>query len=171
MTGIKGIATNALGYTGIVTLSQYSGKKKRILTQAHNAGGRALFTYLASCLAGDFDTVNVNRPTKIMLLNCDEQGSIVSKATNTSFITLLTKPELVYSAKEGIVRYSFVVPQDLLIGTTFNAIGLYPSSATEADIEDYAACCAITIDRNNMSLSSVLVVDWELHISNKEGDY
>ena len=175
MTGIKGTTINSLGYTGIVTLSQYIGAKRKILAKSHNEGGMALFNYLASCLAGDFDIVSVDRPTKILLLdmNRDEStGDIkLERAVNSRFITLLTKPEIVYSNVEGIVRYSFVIPQEMLMGTNFNAIGLYSASAVEEDINDYAACCSIELDKNNMSLSTVLVVDWELHISNKEVDY
>ena len=162
----KGIVNNTVGYTGIVTLSQYTGTKKRVLASTHNEGGKALFDYLADCLAGNFDTANINRPTKIMLLNITEDAQPVNKALNTSFIYLLTNPEKVYSETEGVVRYSFTVPHDMLIGTSFNAIGLYPASATESDLADYAAICNIEVNTNSLSLSSVLVLDWELHMSN-----
>ena len=171
-TSLKGIATNILGYTGVVTLSQYTGTKKTVLARAHNEGGTALFNYLANCLVGDFDVANMERPTKIMLLNAttDEISGQVQliKAQNTDFIYLLTRPERVYNDAEGVVRYSFIVPQDMLTGTDFNAVGLYPASATTegADLADYAALCKIELDRNNLALSSALVLDWELHISN-----
>jgi hypothetical protein len=165
-TNIKGTASNALRYTGIVTISQYTGYHKTVLARTHNEGGKALFNYLADCLIGDFDIASVSRPTKIMLLNISADN-VISKASNSSFIYILSKPEKVYDEVEGIVRYSFIIPQDILAGTSFNAIGLYTATATEADLADFAACCEVTIDRSTISLSSVLVIDWELHISNR----
>lgn len=165
-TNIKGTTINSLKYTGIVTISQCTGTKKTILSRSSNTGGISLFTYFADCLLGDFDVASLNRPTKIMLLNIDDSG-IITKEQNATFITLLTKPEKVYSETEGIVRYSFIVPQDQIIGTNFNAVGLYAASATDADLYNYAACSRIVdLDRNSMALSSVLTLDWELHITN-----
>jgi hypothetical protein len=161
----NGIIANALGYTGIVTLSRYTGSRKIELARVYNEGGLALFNYLANCLAGEYDLASSDSPIKILLLNKSEDGTL-TKAPNSSFIYLLTKPEKVYSASAGVVRYSFIIPQDMIIGTDFNAIGLYTASATEADINDFAACCTINFNRNNLALSSVLVLDWELHIAN-----
>lgn len=164
-TNIKGSTISALGYTGIVQLSQYTGTRKTLLTRVHNEGGKALFDYLARCLQGDFSQVTVDRPAKIMLLNIDADGN-KTKAINSGFIYIVSEPELVYSTTEGIVKYSFIISPDMLIGTNFNAIGLYAASATESDLDNVAACCSINFDRDNLSLSSVLIVDWELHISN-----
>ena len=168
--GIKNTAINSLAYTGIVTLSQYIGQKKVVLSKMHNAGGKPLFNFLASCLLGDFAVASPNRPCKIMLLQEDNSDGIkvISKAANTDFIYLLSKPEQVYSENnESIVKYSFIIPQDYFTGTSFNAIGLYADSATKADIEDYAAIVSnVNFDAINVSISSVLVLDWELHISN-----
>lgn len=165
-TNKQGIVSNTLSYTGVVKLSRYTqGKKFNIITK-HNAGGKALFDFLADCLAGDFDIAKLDRPNKILLLNEDENYKL-TKATDTSFITLMSKPEKVYSDFEGIVRYSFIIPQDWFAGTNFNAVGLYTSTATTDDIENYAAYCYLGSDAlSDVSISSVLVLDWELHISN-----
>jgi hypothetical protein len=165
MTNTKGIAINTVGYTGIVTLSQYTKGKRFIVAQTHNAGGKPLFNFLADCLAGDFNIAKLDWPTKILLLNVDD--GVISKASNTRFIHLLSNPEKVYSDSEGIVRYSFIIPQTIFAGTSFNAIGLYPDSATLNDFNDYAALCKIDTSKANISISSVLVLDWELHISNQ----
>jgi hypothetical protein len=163
---IKSAAINNLEYTGIVKLSQYTNGKRFTVLEKHNEGGKALFNFLTDCLIGDFDIAKIDRPSKIMLLNHDGSGNL-TKATNTSFIYLLSKPEKLYSAeKEGIVRYSFMIPQDYFIGTDFNAIGLYTSSASELDLADYAAFCEVNLSDVNLSISSVLLLDWELHISN-----
>ena len=165
MTNIKGTSINSLQYTGIVTLSQYIGGKKFTLAQIHNDGGKPLFNFLADCLAGDFDMAKVDRPTKILLLNISEDYSM-SKATDTAFYYLLSKPEKVYSDTEGIVRYSFMIPQEIFAGTKFNAIGLYTDTATFLDVNNYAAYCKLDAEFfDKVSASSVLVLDWELHIS------
>lgn len=165
-TNIKGSTVSTLGYTGIVTLSQYAGTRKTVLTRTHNEGGQALFNYLARCLQGDFSSVAVDRPAKIMLLNIDADGN-KTKAINSGFIYITAEPQLVYSTTESIVKYSFIISPDMLIGTNFNAIGLYAASATESDLDNIAACCNVNFEQqDSLSLSSVLVVDWELHISN-----
>ena len=166
MGNIKGAAINSLAYTGIVKLSQYIGRKKFTIAQMHNAGGKALFEFLSDCLVGDFELARLDRPTKILLLNEDENKTL-SKATDTDFIYLTSKPEKVYDEVEGIVRYSFIIPQDIFANTKFNAVGLYTDTATTSDVDDYAAFCSISTDKlNDISISSVLVLDWELHISN-----
>ena len=166
-TNSQGIITDSLGYTGIVTLSQKVGKKKVKIAQLHNAGGKALFEYLAACLAGDFDTAKLNRPTKIMLLSHDSDNKII-KAKDTPFIHIITAPKIAYSSEiEGVVEYSFTISQDIFSGTAFDAVGLYTNTATEQDVENYAAYCPIASeDLTDISLSSVLLLDWELHISN-----
>lgn len=168
---MKSTTNNTLGYTGIVTLSQYTRNKKIIVARKHNQGGNSLFNFIADSLAGDFDIARLERPTKILPLKISENASgekEIQKASNTNFIQLLTNPEKVPSVSSGIVRYSFIIPSDVLTDSDFNAIGLYAASATEADFENYAAICTIDdIDRNNISISSMLVVDWELIITNK----
>lgn len=164
---IKSAAVNNVAYTGVVTLSRYTNGKKAIIAKVHNAGGRALFAFLAGCLIGDFDKAKANLPTKILLLNKDaEDGTI--KAANAQFKYLLANPELVHSTDKCVVRYSFIIPQEYMAGTGFNAIGLYPSSASGTSLGDYVALCEINSSRFNLAPSSVLVLDWELRISNGE---
>jgi hypothetical protein len=59
-----------------------------------------------------------------------------------------------------------MIPQDFFAGKDFNAIGLYNDAATEQDINDYAAYCTVNVGALNLSITSVLLLDWELHISN-----
>lgn len=170
---IKSIAQNNVGYTGIVKLSQYTKNKKFKIAEIHNEGGKPLFDFLADCLVGSFTEASINRPTKILLLNkeINADGSITYEAAEgVSFIYLLTKPEKVYSETEGIVRYSFIIPQEYFAGdkSRFNAIGLYGDLARYA--EDFAACCDVDTSGWSISISSVLVLDWELHIANNFKD-
>ena len=167
-------STNYLEYAGIVTLSQRAGNKKINIAKVHNAGGLPLFNFFADCLLGDFNLAILNRPAKIMLLKIseDEDTGIVSinKATESGFRPLLNVPEKLNYSDKSAIRYSFMVPYDVVSGTTFNAIGLYPASATEAqsDIENPAAYCTLNLAKTSISRSSALLIDWELYISNKQ---
>ena len=174
---MKSVAQNNIGYTGIVRLSQYTNNKKFTIAEIHNEGGKPLFDFLADCLSGNFVEASVNRPTKISLLYKNDSG-IYEQAEGTSFIYLLTVPEKVYNEKAGVVRYSFIIPQEYFAGgmnstTRFNAIGLYCDSAESVD--DYAARCDVDTNDWDISISSVLALDWELHVANnfdyQEGTY
>ena len=164
---IKGKTASTMEYTGIVTLSQYTNGKKLAIASIKNSGGKSLFDFLANCLVGDYTTANSDRPSKILLLNVSDDDNIISAAKDATFIRLLSNPEKVYSSEvEGIVRYSFIIPQEQFVGTKFNAIGLYTNTKSIEDVEDYAAFCKIDLSTTNLLMSSVLVLDWELHISN-----
>jgi hypothetical protein len=164
---MKNTAINTLGYTGMVTISQYIGTKKVEIAKIHNAGGNPLFNFLADCLKGDFDVAKVSRPTKIMLLTRVVDGESYSYVPASRFIYLRSKPEKVYSTTEGIVRYSFMISRDILTSTDFNGIGLYADSATKDDISKFSAFCEIK-DLGTVTNSSVLVLDWELVVHNAE---
>ncbi len=162
---LKGIASNSVGYTGIVTLSQYINGKKVATKKVSNTGGQPLFDFLADCLVGYIDTAALNRPNKILLLKKDTSPTedILEKAY-PSFIYMTTNPVRVPGNNVGIVRYSFTIPQEIFSGTGFNAIGLYTDAAT--DPSNYAALCEINTSSFSLALSSVLILDWELRISN-----
>jgi hypothetical protein len=167
---IKSVAQNNIGYTGIVKLSQYTGGKKFSIAEIHNVGGKPLFNFLVDCLMGNFKEAAANRPVKIMLLNVEGTGenTTIKAATDTGLISLLNAPEKLYSATEGIVRYSFMIPQEYFANNSrFNAIGLYPGYVTKpSEAGDFAAYCLVDRSDWDISISSVLVLDWELHIAN-----
>lgn len=172
---MKSTAINTIGYAGTVTLSQHIGKKKIMIKQVHNAGGKILFDFMSDCLIGDFDIAKINRPTKIMLLNRTEYKDDVTNKVTTAyepvsgFIYLLTKPEKVYNSTKGVVRYSFSISRAQLESgsANFNCIGLYANSTAASEPEDFAALCEVDVTSDELSASSALVVDWELYISNK----
>lgn len=173
---MKNTAINTLGYTGTVTLSRYIGSKKIKIAQVHNTGGSPLFDFFSECLLGNFDVAKIIRPNKIMFLKYED---IVDEATNTEarvysrvsgIVSALTAPEKVYSLdnNKSTVRYSFMVSRDMLESLSdFNSIGLYTNNSTEDDYANFAAFCPVNITKNDISSSSVLVIDWELSISNK----
>ena len=151
----------------------YTNNKKTKLAQVHNVGGNPLFNFLTDCLIGDFDVAKASRPTKIKLLkystdtnNPENSISGYSFESASDFIYLQTKPEKVYASSNGAVVYSFIISRTMLEKTDFNGIGLYTDSATAEDLNNFAAFCPITVSKSSLSASAVLVVDWELIISN-----
>ena len=164
-----------LGYTGIVTLSQYIGDKKVKIKQLKNHGGEALFDFFAYCLKGDFSVADALRPNKILLLS-KQQSEQSSESTYSAlgagqgYYTISTTPEKIYSAGACKVRYSFIISKDVLRGlnSTENVyLGLYPSSANygNIDVNNFSAICKLgSLDL--IPTNAALVVDWELIISN-----
>lgn len=165
---MKSTVMDTLRYAGIVTLSQHTGAKNFTIAKNHNEGGMKLFNFLADCLLGDYKLAENDRPVRIMLLNIDNAGNNRKAGPACHFINLYSQPERVYSDSEGIVRYSFMIPSEQLIGASFNAVGLYTKD--ETNLDNYSAICRLSrsISNNTISLSSILMLDWELHIFNSQ---
>ena len=160
---MKSLAKNTIGYSGLVTLYQYVGKKKIKVLEAHNAGATPLFNFLSDCLIGDFEEANLERPAKVMLLNKAE-GTYTAAS---GFIYLINKPEKIAAKdniEKGIVKYSFMISRDTLLNTAFNAIGLYADNTTRPD--GFAAVVDVDTDTEVLTNSSYLLVDWQLTIQN-----
>lgn len=174
---MKNKIRNTVGYTGIVTLSQYINNKKIQVARVHNTGGASLFNFLAYCLAGDFTLAKAYTPTKIKLLKrTGKKISEYSYESVTNFIWLRTPPEPKYSSSESRVRFSFIIPKDflqsLVLDTTEEAlgIGLYSNAVADNDteVENFMAFCTIDeLNRNDLA-NTFLVVDWELIIANTQ---
>ena len=169
---MKSIALNTLNYTGIVTLSQYKGKKKKIIKKIKNRGGNPLFDFFASCLIGDFTTAAKNRPTKIMFLDQvkdENNNDAVSFTSASAFIYLTTEPQQILNANgEGsTVCYSFTIPSEYF-NSIFNCVGLFPDSATAYDLTKFAALAEFNLNNATFDKSTVLILDWELSITTAE---
>jgi hypothetical protein len=175
---MKNVAINTISYTGIVTLSKYIGDKKIQIAQFHNTGNTSLFDFLANCLAGDFTLAKVNRPTKIKLLR--RRGQNISDYYYTSatpFIFLRTPPVPSSTAGESRVRFSFMIPRDIVESLSYGdasndilGLGLYANSVEDVESEsgNFMAFCSLdTLDRASL-VNVFLVVDWELVITNTE---
>ena len=170
---MKNKAINTITYTGIVKLSQYIGNKKVQIAQRHNTGGSSLFNFLADCLIGDFDIAKNTRPTKIMLIKRTKTSDLETYRfeSKSGFIFLLSKPEKIDGDGQCKVRYSFIVPKELILGIdSLEGLGMglftYDApGATETDLNNYAAFCDLNLAKNALTNAS-LVVDWELIISN-----
>jgi hypothetical protein len=159
-------AANTLGYTGVVTLSQYIKGKKVKIAQVHNTGTNSLFNFLADCLCGDLSVASISRPSKIKLLHQSNPEDPTSISSVSGFLYVQTKPEKLYDVVEKnsiSVVYSFVIPKEYL-ESSFNKLGLYADS--ENDITNYAAVCDIESGNFSIASSSVLVIDWALTLSN-----
>lgn len=169
---MKSKILNTLSYTGTVTLSRYVGSKKIEIAQIHNTGGAMLFDFLSDCLIDDFTAAESKRPTKIKVLNRTAIDGTYSYTSASGFIHLLTKPEKISKDNQSCVRYSFLIPRDVInnIDSTDGlALGLYAKKALndESDVENFSACCDINAAKSLFNNTS-LVVDWELSITNSK---
>jgi hypothetical protein len=162
---MKGKTTNTYKYTGTVTLSQYIGDKKLQIAKIHNAGENPLFDFLADCLTGDFELAVKNRPNKIRLLYSENQDCTIT-SYRSDFILINSPPTKLLNSSDtpfGGVTYSFVIPYDQIWQGGFNLIGLYCATA-QGDSAMPAALCQV--GELNLTQSSVVLLDWELKISN-----
>jgi hypothetical protein len=165
---MKNTATNTLSYSGIVTLSQQIGKNKVVITKAHNTGGESLFNFLADCLVGKLESANV--PTKIKLVNREKYDDANYKYESASGFVFLRSPaeKTKTTSGECCVRYSFIIPRDILeniANIETLGIGLYARSASEVDPENFIAFCPVKFNVGQI-INSSLLVDWDLIISN-----
>lgn len=176
---MKNTAINTIKYTGIVTLSQYIGSKKVKVAKTHNEGGNSLFNFFADCLVGDFDIARPLRPTKIALIvrtgRKDAYDNYVYEFQKNSsrFFGIITKPEKVIGKTESHVKYSFVIPKEIIENLTDFTdlyLGLYHSGVKvdddgKAELGEYAALCKLDLAKNSI-INAALAVDWELIVSN-----
>lgn len=167
-------ALNGLEYTGIVTLSRYINGKKIKVTQIKNSGSDLLFSFLYSCLLGDFNHAKNNQPTQIRLLSFNEnETETKTKYTSASGLIYMRNAERFYDRirSQYAVRFSFLIDKSMYDNSKgFNCVGLYPESATGTDAENFLAVASFPKEFNYGEFgddSTVLVLDWELSFSNK----
>lgn len=167
-------AINTLAYTGVVTLSQYIGSKKIKILQTHNEGGNPLFDFLADCLTGDFSIARYSKPNKVKLVRrkrayTDAGDAYFKYESESDFYYLISKPEKVYDGTKSVVRYSFMIPRDIIGNRQFEGLGLGLYADTiknvDADLAKFSAYCDLNLTTNSI-IDSALVVDWELTFSN-----
>lgn len=162
-------AISTLAYTGEVTLSKVVANKKVKIKKFHNAGGDPLFSFLADCLVGNYDTAKFKQPAKVMLINITKEGTEVTNYTPcSSFVYLLSKPEKL-TVKNGpatAVKYSFMMSTEGISGN-FTHIGLYTGRADSGSLDNFVAICEMEeISLAALTDTPVLLIDWELTISN-----
>lgn len=170
---------NDLSYSGKVKLSVQQDGQIIKTKELHNSGTSQLFSFFAYCLSGDFEEASLYRPAKVRLLkvNINEvTGEEIELLAASGLVYLRSKPERVINKElDGeTVKLSFMIPRSMIETTDFNRIALYPQYVGDADLDSYSAFCDLsgTDDLGinvytDWSLSSVLLIDWELTISNK----
>jgi hypothetical protein len=177
---MKNIAKNDIGYSGKVKISAL---RDGVVLDTHefkNAGTGTLFSFFAYCLMGEFDEASLYCPTKIRLLRINKGDSgyddDFSADPASGLVYLRTKPErIITSGVDGeTVKLSFMIPRTMIDRVDFNRIALYPHFAGDEEYYSYSAYCDLSGEDDlgaeiytAWTLSSVLLIDWELTIANK----
>lgn len=177
---VQNTAINKFNYTGEVKLSIYEDNELISSKKIQNSGTDFLFDFFAYSLMGEFDKAKLFRPTKVLLqkIYYDNDGIEEESTPASGFIYLRSKPQLVYKdeTESRTVKLSFVIPRTAITNTEFNRVCLFADCMTYDEQNNYSAFCNIeaaedllggTTNISSWSLSTVLMIDWELTVSNK----
>ncbi len=176
---MKNIAMNNVNYSGKVKLKLQDEGITLQSQEIDNSGTSNLFTFLAYCLMGEFEEASLYLPTKVRLLkaNIDAiSGEELDVEPSSGYVFLRSPPERIYKPEiDGeTVKLSFMIPRTMIESIGFNRIALYPQFATDTQYYEYSAYCDLSGVEDlgigsytAWTLSSVLLIDWELTISNK----
>ena len=174
--------SEGLGYEGKVTLTLKS-NDQIIKSQSYkNNGTVALFKFLGNCLTGRFIEAAKLLPNKILLLyNYSSDGPDAKNAKNVNYqsdvIGYAQAPSIVDDENTESVKvtYNFEVPYNAVEGS-FNQIALYgDKTILEDDYTNFSAYYFLTKnnaefevqDISTWSPTTILLIEWELSISNK----
>lgn len=183
------ILTDGLGYEGKVTLTLKSNNRVLQSKTYKNSGTAQLFKFLGYCLTGAYEEARWLLPTKIMLLLNYSQGAkegadylsdrVKPNEVNaqSEFRGLAQIPSIISASDGSKVIYSFEVPKSAIAGK-FNQVALYGAEVAKSELDKFSAFYflvddygAITeLDPDSWSATSVLLIEWELSISNKNID-
>jgi len=175
----KTIFSDGLGYEGKVTLTLKS--KDRVLKSKtyKNNGTAQLFKFLGYCLIDAYEEAKNLLPNKILLLRNDESTNpAVAVSTNveqcSTWQTYIQTPTIISDSSDSLVKvvYSFEVPR-AAIASNFNQVALYGAGIN--DKKDFSAYYYLIdntgrleeINVQEWSATTVLLIEWELSISNK----
>ncbi len=176
------ILEGGIGYEGKVTLTLMS--NNRVLkTQTYKNNGTAqLFKFLGYCLIGRSNDVENLLPYKIALLFNDSSTSPAaaneySVQPRSGLMEIAQAPMISSQPEEVKVTYSFELNKSAIFGP-INQVALYGYGYNDIN-EDFGNFSAYyyladstkdefkTEDTENWSATTVLLIDWELSISNK----
>lgn len=175
--------TDGIGYEGKVTLTLRNNDQVLKTKIYKNKGTAQLFKFLGYCLIDSYEEAKRLLPNKIMLLqNISSDDPDAADPTlvmsQSLFRGLAQTPTIVSDnvAKQVRVTYSFEIPRAAIEGP-FNQIALYGAGMTETDIADfsayyflrdaYGAFEVLDPTTDSWSATTVLLVEWELSISNR----
>ena len=172
-----------IGYEGKVTLTlKNNGRILKSQTYKNN-GTVELFNFLGNCLINNFTEAEKLLPNQILLLSNNKSPTHMyarNVEPRSGFIGLAQTPSIVGDPKTEStkVTYNFEVASQLIEGD-FNQIALYGSGKTNPALqkEEFSAYYFLTDDngtfmpmspaREGWSATTILLIDWELSISNK----
>lgn len=175
----QNIFTDGLGYEGKVTLTLKSNNRVLASKTYKNSGTAQLFKFLGLCLIDSFEEAKKLIPNKILLLNNTSAATPESADPTivkqcSTWQTLAQLPTIVSESKTSQVKvvYSFEVPKAAIEGE-FNQVALY--GAGVEDIRDFSAYYYLVspsgtfeaYDAEDWSATTVLLIEWELSIANK----
>lgn len=177
---MKNKITNNIEYSGKVKISAIRDGIVLSSNEFHNSGTSTLFSFFSYCLMGAFEEASLFCPSKVRLLIANETaeaaGADAEVTAASGLVYVHTRPERVIHPEidGGTVKFSFMIPRTMIDSVGFNRIALYPQYARDSDLYDYVAYCDLSGEDDlaasmytAWSLSSVLLIDWELTISNK----
>ncbi len=184
------IFKNGLGYEGKVTLTLKSNNRVLKSRTYKNNGTENLFRFLGYCLIGHYADVEHLLPNKIALLY--NQSSSLADAdpydvvARSGFKGIAHTPSVISTGTgagaEVKVTYSFEISKNEIFKkeTTdvFNQVALYGEGNIDinTDIKNFSAYYFLVDDITNdfaaldpmkWSETTVLLIDWELSLSNK----
>jgi hypothetical protein len=174
------IFTDGLGYEGKVTLTLKSNNRVLKSKTYKNKGTAQLFKFLGYCLIGAYEEAKNFLPNKILLLHNSSPSpvgaSITAVEPRSAWQTLAQTPTIISDSANSQVKvtYSFEVPRAAISGT-FNQVALYSIGVDENDITDFSAYYFLinghnewdSEDIDTWSTTTVLLIEWELTLSNK----
>jgi hypothetical protein len=174
------VFTDGLGYEGKVTLTLKSNNQVLKSKTYKNKGTAQLFKFLGYCLIGAYEEAKNFLPNKILLLYNMEQNPMNASATavtpSSAWQTLAQTPTITSDSTNSqvSVMYSFEVSR-AAISARFNQVALYGVGIDAEDITDFSAYYFLVdghnewdvIDPELWSTTTVLLIEWELTISNK----
>jgi hypothetical protein len=173
-----------LGYEGKVTLTlKNNGHVLKSRTYKNN-GTVELFKFLGNCLVSKFTEAEKLLPNQILLLSNKSSQPLPANAKTdiepqSEFIGLAQTPSIVDDPDTESVKvtYNFEVPNQSIHGP-FNQIALYGAGKIKPTLEvkefsayyflaDNGKFDEINPESADWSATTILLIDWELSISNK----
>lgn len=177
---------DGLGYEGKVTLTLKSNGRVLKTKIYKNAGTPQLFKFLGYCLMGAYEDVKNLLPSQLMLLYNDKaalegpnNANPTSVERRSSLRGLAQTPTIVSEDSAVKVTYSFEVPRASTYAGAFNQVALYGAGMTESDFQEFSAFYFLVDDYGDIealnpadwSATAVLLIEWELSLSNKDPNY
>ncbi len=170
------IFSDGIGYEGKVTLTLKGDKGRVLKSKTYKNNGTAwLFRFLGLCLIDSYEEAKKFLPNYILLLynNGASPTDVEVRSLPRSYVQT---PTISSGSKESQVKvvYSFEVARNEISGS-FNQVALYGAGVT--DTTDFSAYYyllnstggfeALDPTADEWSATTVLLIEWELSLSNK----